>query len=456
MKLFKILLVSWGIFRVIRVFWFRIHQTLVFPQLLKKSVKEIHIMRPVKEVLSSFPDIDCCPSLTHLSLSGMSPAAQVCLAKALKEGNLCNLTNLCIMDTNLCDNKVINAVPTCCQLTSLNLSYCTLSVSGCQVVASLSNRLTSLVITADLVTPCLQGTWQNLTSVSFIGTSRDFIHEFYSTPFPFRNSLRNRYSRKSEEKVSEIFHAINPEAMPLISRILLTDCNVSKSDLRNFTEKVVKWKVSKLDISHSCGIRGNLAILLDQDLPYLNTLILFECGLNPQDLRSLTKASLEGRLPQLKHLDISENDKLDLRGLFENGCTWSQLKGLSISLVDEISDYKWLARNVRLGCLSSVEQLRLWTHGDDISSSDTTWSHLEKLEIFVLHFATNTRTVISKIGGVCEEDNFPALRTVCVMIDDLASRSSFTGEAYRLRRYNINVHVGSIVDQMFLSKVGLL
>ena len=72
-----------GNLRAIRVFWFPIHQTLIFPQLLKKSVKEIHIMRPVKDVLSSFPDIDCCPSLTHLFLSGMSSAAQVCLAKAL-------------------------------------------------------------------------------------------------------------------------------------------------------------------------------------------------------------------------------------------------------------------------------------------------------------------------------------------------------------------------------------
>ena len=74
---------------------------------------------------------------------------------------------------------------------------------------------------------------------------------------------------------------------------------------------------------------------------------------------SLTKASLEDRLPELKHLDISENNNLDLRDLFENGCTWSQLKRLSISLVDEISDYKWLARSVQLGYLSSLKQLRL-------------------------------------------------------------------------------------------------
>ena len=151
-----------GNLRAIRIFWFPFLHTVIFPLLLKKSVKEIHIMRPVKDVLSSFPDIDCCPSLTHLSLSGMSPAAQVCLAKALKEGNLCNLTNLCIMDADLCNDQVISAMPACSKLTSLNLSYSTLSVASCQVIASLSNRLTSLVITADLVNHCLQGTWQNL------------------------------------------------------------------------------------------------------------------------------------------------------------------------------------------------------------------------------------------------------------------------------------------------------
>ena len=440
--------------RVIRVFWFPKHQTFTFPQLIKKSVKEIHITRPVRDVLSSFPDIDCCPSLTHLSLSGMSPVAQVRLRKALREGNLCNLTNLCIMHTNLCDNKVINVVPACRQLTSLNLSYSTLSVSGCQVIASLSNRLTSLVITPNLVTLCLQGTWQNLTNVSFLGTSRDF-YEFFDVPFTLRSRLRNMYRRKTAQKVSEIIHVINPEAMPLVSRILITGFIVSKSDLGNFTEKIVRWKISKLDISHSFSITGNLDILLDQTLPYLNSLILYDCGLNAKDLRSLTKASLEGRLPGLKHLDISVNDNLDIRRLFQNGSTWSQLKGLSISLVDEISDYKWLARSVELGCLSSLEQLRLWIHDDNLSSSDTTWTHIEKIEIFILNFHRNVRTVISQIDDMYQKDHLPALRTVSVMTCQYVV-GNVTNEACRLRQHNINVHAGSIADQMFLSKVGLL
>ena len=445
-----------GNLRVIRVFWFPIHKTLIFPQLLKKSVKEIHVMRPVTDELSSVPDIEYCSSLTHLSLCGMYPVAQVCLAKALIEGHLCNLTNLCVMDTDLCDNQVIIAVSTCHQLTSLNLSYSTLSVSGCQVIASFSNRLTSLVITADLVTPCLQGTWQNLTNVSILGASRDFYdYEFHYIQFTLRYELQNadsRITRKSDEKVSEIIHGINPAAMPLISRILLTGCIVSKPDLRNFTEKIVKWKILKLDISHSLDLTGNLDILLDQTLPYLDSLILCDCGLNARDLRSLAKASLEGRLPELEHIDISENSNLDLRGLFENGCTWSQLKGLSISLVDEISDYKWLTRSVELGCLRSLEQLRLWTHNDSMSYSDTTWRHLEKLEIFILRYHKNVKTVISQIADMYGKDRLPALRTVSVMIDT----PEFAKEAYRLRQHNINVHVGSIADQMFLSKVGLL
>ena len=245
--------------------------------------------------------------------------------------------------------------------------------------------------------------------------------------------------------------------MPLVSRIFLTGCIVSKSDLSTFTEKIVRWKIAKLDISHSFGITGNLDILLDQTLPYLDSLILCDCGLNAKDLRSLTKASLEGRLAELKYLDISENDNLDLRGLFQSGSTWSQLKRLSISLVDEISDYKWLARSVQLGCLRSLEQLRLWTYDDDISSSDTTWRHIEKLEIFILNYHRNVETVISQIADAHAKNRLPALRTVCVMIDAPGIVIDIvTKEAYRLRRYNIDVHVGSITDQMFLSKVGLL
>ena len=197
--------------------------------------------------------------------------------------------------------------------------------------------------------------------------------------------------------------------------------------------------------------------MLDQTLPYLDSLILCDCGLNPRDLRSLTKASLASRLTELKHLDISENINLDLRGLFENGCTWSQLKRLSISLVDEISDYKWLAGNVQLGCLSSVEQLRLWTHDDNLSSSNTTWRHLGKLEIFILHYHENVKTVISQIADMYRKDRLPALCTVSVMIDAPGSVIDVViKDAYRLQQHNINVHVGSFADQIFLSKVGLL
>ena len=171
----------------------------------------------------------------------------------------------------------------------------------------------------------------------------------------------------------------------------------------------------------------------------------------------LARLALEGRLPQLKHLDISENSNLDLRGLFENGCTWSQLKGLSISLVHEISDYKWLARRVQLGCLSSLEQLRLWTYDDNLSSSDTTWRHLEKLEIFIQLNHPNVEKVISQIADMYEKGHLPAPRTVCVMINLPGfAIGGVDGSAYRLRQHNINVHVGRIADQMFLSKVGLL
>ena len=49
-----------GNIRAIRVFWFPIRGTFIFPQLLKKSVKEIHILRHLKDsdLLSSLPDID--------------------------------------------------------------------------------------------------------------------------------------------------------------------------------------------------------------------------------------------------------------------------------------------------------------------------------------------------------------------------------------------------------------
>ena len=70
--------------------------------------------------------------------------------------------------------------------------------------------------------------------------------------------------------------------------------------------------------------------VLNYSLPHLNTLILENCGLNILDLQCLANANVALRLPELKHLDITNNDELhgQLNQLFN--CDWNSLVSLNV------------------------------------------------------------------------------------------------------------------------------
>ena len=91
-------------------------------------------------------------------------------------------------------------------------------------------------------------------------------------------------------------------------------------------------EVTKLDISHSSSISGALSTLLCHSLPSLETLILSGCGLNSDDLSSLAQADMEGRLPELRHLDLSDNEAIrgQWRHFFSFRQRWSHLWSLNI------------------------------------------------------------------------------------------------------------------------------
>ena len=65
--------------------------------------------------------------------------------------------------------------------------------------------------------------------------------------------------------------------------------------------------VTELGIYSWNGMTGNFSKLFCHHLPLLKTLILCDCKLNSQDLQSLADANVNSRLPNLKHLDLSEN-----------------------------------------------------------------------------------------------------------------------------------------------------
>ena len=102
-------------------------------------------------------------------------------------------------------------------------------------------------------------------------------------------------------------HWVGKLDIPALQSLTMHRFIRSMEILYMFTRTPVLTRLHKLDISHSSGVTGVLSILLCHSFPVLETLILSDCWLNSDDLRSLAQANKEGRLPKLKHLDISQN-----------------------------------------------------------------------------------------------------------------------------------------------------
>ena len=159
-------------------------------------------------------------------------------------------------------------------------------------------------------------------------------------------------------RVDEVEY-LDPINSPSLTHLTLQRFICSVQHLYMVTKSKILTHLKKLDISHSSGMSGTLSVLLCHSFPSLDTLILSHCGLNSLDLNSLAKASAKGRLPELRHLDVSQNDELkgQVRYLFEYGCKWEKLLHLNVN-GKLPTRYFQLSRSVRSGCLKSLEFLR--------------------------------------------------------------------------------------------------
>ena len=141
-----------------------------------------------------------------------------------------------------------------------------------------------------------------------------------------------------------------------------------------FAQNEVVTKLKKLCLKRFTFTDRLSSFCLENDcLPYMETLMLVDCGLSGEDVRSLAQASVEGMLPNLRHLDLSENRQIDgSRYLFDFNCRWDNLLSLNIDCKDqqsyggeEFSDFLHLTDKSLSGCLSSLEELKFSTQNPD-------------------------------------------------------------------------------------------
>ena len=200
---------------------------------------------------------------------------------------------------------------------------------------------------------------------------------------------------------------------------------ISAQQLKILCDKLTSVRLTELDMSWSFGFTGSLSELFSHSFPTLNKLKLRSSELNADDLQSLARANVEGKLPQLRHLDISHNLDDTINDLFTHSAQWNQLKALGTS------DGSIL--NVESEFLTSLEKLRLrWYRWEENLLPPVTrcWSGLKTIELY-------SEDGVSCITEGVERGMFPDLTTVKLRL----KRPSVNElSLFKLFKANICVH----------------
>ena len=218
-----------------------------------------------------------------------------------------------------------------------------------------------------------------------------------------------------QTKETELLTAMNPS---FLADLTLKRFIFEQGAFPTLWQLAKKSKLNKIDISHSSGVTGNLSVLLRHSLPSLNSLILSDCGLNSQDLCSLAQASVESRLPQLTHLDISENPGLvgQLDSLFCLDEKWQHLVSLHVQqrIVSD-NDFQTIVDKVQANCLSSLQVLEVSTcSGECLRSTRVKWQSLREVHVNYPHGnrverLDNEFRITEPVAEAVEQGLFPKL-----------------------------------------------
>ena len=157
-------------------------------------------------------------------------------------------------------------------------------------------------------------------------------------------------------------------------------------------------KVSQLDFSHCSPCRYLALLLYEKRLQSLTRLCLSDCELNDKDMKSLAQADVEGWLPLLLHLDITDNDCWfsGIECLFYAGARWNKLTHFFVNQEKEAGYHhsrdqgagcslQFLTGKSQDGCLESVQELRFSTKSPSdlrlLRTNPKCWPHLQTIQV---------------------------------------------------------------------------
>ena len=258
-------------------------------------------------------DIPPCASLRHLSVQNLKNGDDVlsALREAFQSGHLPNVNYLGLLGCFFKRKGILRYLfpsgPPA--LEHLDLNWVQLNKSDLKVISQL-RTLRWLGVSGDATEVLLKNRWETLTCLSIdemeSGTCETLVGAVNENKLP---NLVDLHLRDDPPKEYGSLLGLQAEKLPRVRRLALSGFIYSREQLEDLAQKVVKWNLEYLYIaSDECDIKieGNLSVLLRHMLPSLETLMLDDCELNSDDIRSLTEAREQGRLPKLKRLDLSK------------------------------------------------------------------------------------------------------------------------------------------------------
>ena len=132
----------------------------------------------------------------------------------------------------------------------------------------------------------------------------------------------------SVSNVPAILPALFYVGVPKLNTLIVSGCWLEYNNLYQLYRRAIGdgdlfSTLTTFDMTFNPEIEGYLSEFMCHYFPQLSILVLRKCKLNSDDLCSLAQASSQDRLPELRHLDISENNI---------GCETGYLTGLFAKL----------------------------------------------------------------------------------------------------------------------------
>ena len=268
----------------------------------------LHVIGIVPKVLSQE-----LPSVPTLSIDSRSSISTLSMYKTHPQ-----LVNLFLTDCNLDSRDMSHLVEANAQRTLPRLSV--LDISGNEDIGGNLSMLLSKCFPS-LTTLILRWCELQITDIcSLTQAMREVrLPQLRHLDISFNYHWKTLSGNVNSASVLPLlFQQGNPTLKTLAVRKCCLNSN-GLHQLRRQAEELnnILIKLTTLDMSLNEAIGGSLSVLMCHYLLHLQILVLRESKLNSEDLYSLAQASNQGRLPELRHLDISQNDiGGEKRGLF--------------------------------------------------------------------------------------------------------------------------------------------